>query len=121
MNPSFSGVDEWTFDMSTENLRSVLRISSTQGPQVREGLESDDVVIGRYVLVEVGSLTCEGWTVSGDAILDKGAIDDFETFSVAFVGTRNREIHSHCSIDLNVDKPRRKDFAAEIHNSIWHA
>lgn len=77
--------------------------------------------IGAYVLVDFWSLTCEGWTISGDAVLDKSVIDEFDTFSVTFVCLGNRKVHSHCSVDLNVDKSRSKDLAAEIHNSIWHA
>jgi len=43
VNSSFPRMEERTFDMSAEDLRSVLRISSTQRAQVREGLMLDDV------------------------------------------------------------------------------
>jgi len=76
--------------------------------------------IGAYILVDFWSLTCEGRTIRRDAVLDKSAIDEFDTFSVSFACLGNRKVHSHCSVDLNVDISRSKDLAAEIYDSIWH-
>src|SRR5271170_2703188 len=65
-------------------------------------------------------LTCKSWTIRGDAVFDKSFIDEFDTLGITIIVRRDREIHSHSSVNLNINKSRRNNLAAEIDDTIWH-
>lgn len=74
-----------------------------------------------YFLVEIWSLTNNCWAMCCNPVFDKRLIDQFNAVRVEFIVFENREVHSHRSIDLNLNKTGGYNLTAEIYNLVRNA